>query len=257
MNTIAHAGVFSPPFPLPDALKIAQLKVTDPQVAVAATVCAAALAAKIASIAIASGRVCRQRRTIARRIPTLVAAGVSLSLVMLSLLSIGRVLDLRRRGGKKSARGDERRGVVPQRGRQLRRAPGRVPDASVWCSRTLGPRALPTGCVTAGPSSPARVWGKVQPPMYHDQPWAVKRRRRMYGAKKAGSDPAPNGEEMSPPGRAWRAGERAVDLRAGRSTARHPSLGSEAKWRRGDRRPGDGAAGRIRGGLAQTTFRAR
>jgi hypothetical protein len=74
LNTIVHAGVFSPPFPLPDALKIAQLKVTDPQVAVAVTVCAAAVAAKIASIAIASGMAGSERR-IARRIRTPIAAG--------------------------------------------------------------------------------------------------------------------------------------------------------------------------------------
>jgi hypothetical protein len=91
VNTIFHDGVLRPPFPLADELKYAQSKVTEPQVAVAATVCAAALAAKIASIAIASGTTCRERRTIARRIPTMATAGVSLSLVMLSLLSIGRV----------------------------------------------------------------------------------------------------------------------------------------------------------------------
>jgi hypothetical protein len=90
VNTISHAGVFSPPLPFPDALKIAQLKVTDPQVAVALTVCAAALAAKIASIAIVSEMMCRERRTIARRIPTLVGVGVALSVVILALLLVGR-----------------------------------------------------------------------------------------------------------------------------------------------------------------------
>jgi hypothetical protein len=54
VNTIFHVGVLRPPFPLPDALKMAQLKVTEPQVAVAATVCAVALAAKITTIATAS-----------------------------------------------------------------------------------------------------------------------------------------------------------------------------------------------------------
>jgi hypothetical protein len=61
LNTISHAGLFSPPFPLPDALKLAQSKVTDPQVAVAVTACAAALAAKIATIATASGMMRRER----------------------------------------------------------------------------------------------------------------------------------------------------------------------------------------------------
>jgi hypothetical protein len=55
VNTITHAGAFKPPLPLPDELKSPQLKVTDPQVAVAATVCASALAAVIASTASASG----------------------------------------------------------------------------------------------------------------------------------------------------------------------------------------------------------
>jgi hypothetical protein len=54
LNTIVHAGVFRPPFPFPDELKSAQSKVTDSQVAVALTVCAAALAAEIASVAAAS-----------------------------------------------------------------------------------------------------------------------------------------------------------------------------------------------------------
>jgi hypothetical protein len=54
VKTIFHVGVLRPPFPLPYALKMAQLKVTEPQVAVAATVCAAALAAKTATIATAS-----------------------------------------------------------------------------------------------------------------------------------------------------------------------------------------------------------
>jgi hypothetical protein len=106
LKTITHAGVFSPPLPLPDALKYDQSNVTDPQVAVAVTVCAAALAAKIASIAIASGMTRRERRTIAARITTLVAAGASLSMVMLALLSIGRVLGCDAAGGEMSARGD-------------------------------------------------------------------------------------------------------------------------------------------------------
>jgi hypothetical protein len=82
LNTISHAGLFSPPFPLPDALKLVQSKVTAPQVAVAVTVCAAALAAKIATIATASGMMRRERRTIARRTPTSVAAWATVSVVM-------------------------------------------------------------------------------------------------------------------------------------------------------------------------------
>jgi hypothetical protein len=99
-NTTTHAGAFHLAFPCPDALKAAQSKVTDPQVAVAVTVSAPALAAKIASIAIASGMTHRERRTIAPRIPTVVGPGASLSLVMLALLSIGRVLALRCLDGK-------------------------------------------------------------------------------------------------------------------------------------------------------------
>jgi hypothetical protein len=60
VKAIFHVGVLSPPFPLADELKSAQSKVTEPQLAVAVTVCAAALAAKIASIAIASGTTCRE-----------------------------------------------------------------------------------------------------------------------------------------------------------------------------------------------------
>jgi hypothetical protein len=88
VNTISHAGMFSPPFPLPDALKLAQSKVADPHVPVAATVLVAVavavavavtvgappLPAKIASIAIASGMAGSERR-IARRIRTPIAAG--------------------------------------------------------------------------------------------------------------------------------------------------------------------------------------
>jgi hypothetical protein len=68
----------------------------------------------------------RERRTIARRIPTLVVAGASLSLVMLALLLVGRALDLRRHGGKVRTRriSDEE---LCREGRQLRRAPDRFP----------------------------------------------------------------------------------------------------------------------------------
>jgi hypothetical protein len=155
VNTISHAGLFSPPFPFPDALKIAQSKVTDPQVAVAVTVCAAALAAKIASIAIVSEMTCRERRTIARRIPTLVGVGVALSVIILALLLVGTVRNLLRHGGKvrtrrlatrscvaRAASFGERR-VVSRREHQM------LAD--------IAPRAPPAEFVTAGPSSPTRV----------------------------------------------------------------------------------------------------
>jgi hypothetical protein len=131
VNTIFHAGVFSPPFPFPDAPKYVQSKVTDPQVAVAVTVCAAALAAKIASIAIASGMTRRERRTIAARVTALFATGVRLSMVMLALLSIGRVLDLRRRRrGNVRARRLATRSCAA-RGPPTSASAGWVPDASV------------------------------------------------------------------------------------------------------------------------------
>jgi hypothetical protein len=54
LNTIAQTGVLRPPFPFPVGLKSAQLKVTDAHFALATTVCAAALAAEIASMASAT-----------------------------------------------------------------------------------------------------------------------------------------------------------------------------------------------------------
>jgi hypothetical protein len=121
LNRTIHAGVFSPPFPLPDALKSDQSKITDPQVAVAVpvavTVCDDPLATKITSTAITSGMTCRERRMIARRLPPPVAAGVNPSAAMLSLLSLGRVLDLPPPGREMPARGvtsDE--GSMPQTG---------------------------------------------------------------------------------------------------------------------------------------------
>jgi hypothetical protein len=135
VNTISHAGAFSPASPVPDALKSAQSKVTDPQVAVAVTVCvcAAALAAKIASIARASPMARRERRLVARRLPILVVAGARLSLVMLALLFVGRALDLRRHGGKVRTRriSDEE---LCRKGRQLRRAPDRFPTRASGAS---------------------------------------------------------------------------------------------------------------------------
>jgi hypothetical protein len=104
LNMIVHSGVFSPPFPLPYELKGTQSKVTDPQVAVAVTMHADALAAKTASVVPASANAWRERRTVARLLPTCRAARVSLSVFMLALLSGGRVLDLRRHGGEIRAR---------------------------------------------------------------------------------------------------------------------------------------------------------
>jgi hypothetical protein len=104
LNTITHAGVFRPPFPLPDELKYVQSRVTDPQVEVAVIVCAAALAAEIASTATASRITCRERRNSARLLPTSIVSTEDLLGLMLEVLSVGRVRDLRRHGGTIRAR---------------------------------------------------------------------------------------------------------------------------------------------------------
>jgi hypothetical protein len=104
LNTTAHAGEFSPPFLLPDALKLAQSKVTDPQVAIAVTVSgpalgpgwAATLAAKIASSVMASGMTRGERRMTARHMRTQFVVGVHRSAAMRSLLSINKALGLLR-----------------------------------------------------------------------------------------------------------------------------------------------------------------
>jgi hypothetical protein len=142
LNAITHGGVFSPPLPFPDELKLVQSKVTDLHVAVAVTVCACALAAKIASNAPESAMMLRDRRTIAR-LPARIAAGVNISIVIAGT-PLDRVVGSVHAtvGSPREATSDEE---LSRGGRQLRRASGRVPGANVRCSKPLGPRVPPTG----------------------------------------------------------------------------------------------------------------
>jgi hypothetical protein len=107
LNTISHRGVFSPPLPRPVELKLIHLKVTDLQVVVALTVCACALAAKIATNPTASKMMLRERRTITRLAPARIVAGVNLSVVMLALLLAGFWICRRHSGKSREATSDE------------------------------------------------------------------------------------------------------------------------------------------------------
>jgi hypothetical protein len=88
VNTILQSGVLCPWLPYPDELKAVQWKVTDWHTAVALTVCAWALAVRIAKDSKTSGTTLRTRGTRTARRRARVTTGVGLCVFMLELLGL-------------------------------------------------------------------------------------------------------------------------------------------------------------------------